>query len=87
MVQLPLSNYRQNIWFIGFAAKLLEGSPDVQALIEKNPFPGLPPRYIRAQVYEYSFTTWSEHRQTGAWWKRKPLGMYLPPIGTCGQAK
>jgi predicted DCC family thiol-disulfide oxidoreductase YuxK len=76
-----LSNYRQNIWFIGFAAKLLEGSPDVQALIEKNPFPGLPPRYIRAQVYEYSFTTWSEHRQTGTWWKRKPLGMYLPPIG------
>ncbi len=76
-----LSNYRQNLWFLGFAAKLLEGSPEVLALLEKNPFPGDPPRYVRAMVYEYSFTTWSERRQTGAWWKRKPLGTYLPPVG------
>ncbi len=76
-----LSNYRQNLWFLGFAAKLLENSPEVLTLLERNPFPEAPPRYVRATVYEYSFTTWSERHQTGAWWKRKLLGAYLPPVG------
>ncbi|MBZ5601145.1 MAG: lipase maturation factor family protein [Acidobacteriia bacterium] len=72
-----LGNYRQNLWFVGFVAKLLEGSPDVIALIEKNPFPNAPPKYIRAMVYEYSFT----NRGEPGWWTRKPLGTYLPPVG------
>lgn len=76
-----LSNYRQNLWFIGFVAKLLDNSPEVLALLEKNPFPDHPPRYVRATVYQYSFTTFSERRQTGNWWKRTPLGAYLPPVG------
>jgi lipase maturation factor 1 len=62
---------------VGFVEKLLEGSPDVIALLEKNPFPSHPPRYIRAMVYEYTFTDRNER----GWWKRKPLGTYLPPVG------
>jgi len=76
-----LSNFRQNPWFLGFAEKLLEGSPEVSRLLEKNPFTDHPPRYVRAMVYEYSFTSWQEHRRTGAWWKRVPLGTYLPVVG------
>ena len=76
-----LGTYRQNLWFVGFAAKLLEGSPDVIRLLQTNPFPDRPPRYIRARVFEYSFSDWETRRRTGAWWKREPLGMYLPPIG------
>ncbi len=76
-----LSNYRQNLWFVRFASRLLEGSPEVAALLEKNPFPDHPPRYVRAIVYEYTFSTMAEHRQTGVWWDRKPLGTYLPAVG------
>jgi hypothetical protein len=30
--------------------------------------------------YRYRFTTVSEFRQTGAWWKRQELREYLPPV-------
>jgi predicted DCC family thiol-disulfide oxidoreductase YuxK len=76
-----LSDYRTNPWFVSFAERLLEGSPEVVALLEKNPFPDHPPRYIRAVTYAYRFTTWDEHRQTGSWWHREPRGEYLPTVG------
>jgi hypothetical protein len=76
-----LSDYRTNPWFVGFAARLLEGSPEVVALLAKNPFPDHPPRYVRAVTYDYRFSTWEEHRRTGAWWHRQPHGEYLPPVG------
>jgi predicted DCC family thiol-disulfide oxidoreductase YuxK len=76
-----LGNFRQNLWFVRFASRLLEGSPEVTGLLAKNPFPDHPPRYIRAMVYEYTFSSMAEHRGTGVWWDRKPLGTYLPAIG------
>jgi predicted DCC family thiol-disulfide oxidoreductase YuxK len=76
-----LSDYRSNSWFVAFVERLLEGSPDVVSLLAKNPFPDRPPRYIRAVTYDYHFSTWEEHRQTGAWWHREPHGDYLPPVG------
>jgi predicted DCC family thiol-disulfide oxidoreductase YuxK len=69
-----------NPWFVNFCVRLLQGSPDVLALLGKNPFPGHPPKYVRAWVYDYHFTTWEEHRHTGAWWRRDFKGEYLPPI-------
>jgi predicted DCC family thiol-disulfide oxidoreductase YuxK len=76
-----LGNYRQNLWFVGFAVRLLQGSKDVEGLLESNPFPEHPPQYIRAMVFDYSFTDLETRRKTGAWWKREPLGVYLPPVG------
>jgi predicted DCC family thiol-disulfide oxidoreductase YuxK len=76
-----LGDYRTNPWFVTFAERLLEGSPEVLALLQKNPFPDHPPRYVRAVTYDYRFSTWDEHRQTGAWWHRAPHGEYLPPVG------
>jgi hypothetical protein len=75
-----LGDYRSSPWFLTFAERLLEGSPDVLALLEKNPFPNHPPHYIRAVTYDYKFSTRQERRQTGAWWHREPRGQYLPPI-------
>jgi hypothetical protein len=75
-----LSSYRSNPWFLALAERLLEGSPPVLALFEKNPFPNHPPKYIRAVTYDYKFSTWEERRQTGAWWHREPHGEYLPAI-------
>jgi hypothetical protein len=76
-----LSDYRTNPWFVAFVERLLEGSPDVAALLAKNPFPYRPPRYIRAVTYDYKFSTWEEHRKTGAWWHREARGEYLPTVG------
>jgi hypothetical protein len=75
-----LGNVRQNPWFVNFCERLLQGSPDVLALLAKNPFPQKPPKYIRAELYDYRFTNFSEHRMTGAWWKREYIGEYSPPV-------
>jgi hypothetical protein len=75
-----LGNYQQNPWFGNFCVRLLQGSPQVLALLAKNPFPDKPPRYIRAEVYNYQFTSFAERRATRAWWKREYLGEYLPPV-------
>ena len=76
-----LGDYRTNPWFVTFCERLLEGSPEVLGLLEKNPFPDHAPRYVRAVTYDYRFSTWDEHRRTGAWWHREPRGEYLPPVG------
>ncbi len=75
-----LGNYQGNRWFVNFMLRLLEGSPDVLALMARNPFPSAPPRYIRAQVYDYSFTSFAERGATGAWWRRELKGEYFPVV-------
>jgi hypothetical protein len=80
-----LGSYRQNPWLVIFCLRLLEGSRPVLALLEANPFPHAPPRYIRAVVYEYRFTDFATRRRTGAWWRREEKGLYLPPISLPAQ--
>ena len=75
-----LSSYQAQPWFADFVVRLLEGSPDVLALIASNPFPSAPPRYIRARVYDYKFTNFAERRATGDWWRRELKGEYLPAV-------
>jgi predicted DCC family thiol-disulfide oxidoreductase YuxK/uncharacterized membrane protein YphA (DoxX/SURF4 family) len=75
-----LGNYRQNPWFVNFCYRLLEGSPEVLALLAKNPFPDRPPRYIRGALYDYHFTDAATRRRDGAWWRREFRGLYSPPI-------
>jgi hypothetical protein len=74
-----LGSYRNQPWFQAFLARLLQGSPPVLALLERNPFPDAPPRYIRSVVYDYRFTDWAARRATGAWWRREMKGLYSPP--------
>jgi hypothetical protein len=71
---------RERPWFLRFCVRLLEGSPPVLGLLAENPFPEAPPRYVRAQLYDYHFTTWEEGRRTGNWWKRELKGPYLRPF-------
>jgi hypothetical protein len=75
-----LGDLRQNPWLINCCLRLLEGSPPVQALFKRDPFPKAPPRYIRAVAYDYRFTNLSTRRRTGAWWTREEKGLYLPPV-------
>jgi hypothetical protein len=75
-----LSDYRATPWFTNFMLRLLQGSPDVLGLLEQNPFPNSPPKYVRAEKFDYSFTNFATRRATGAWWARRPQGLYFPQI-------
>jgi hypothetical protein len=66
-------------WFSHFAERLLENESAVTALLEKNPFPGKPPVYLRAQFYDYTYAD-SEEKAQGRWWNRRLLGPYFPPV-------
>jgi lipase maturation factor 1 len=84
-----LGTYRQNPWLVNLCAHLLEGSRPVLALLQHNPFPLTPPRYIRAKLYDYRFTDFATRHRTGAWWRRQEKGLYLPPFSlpTQGEPK
>jgi hypothetical protein len=75
-----LETPQQNPWFFRLLEDLVRGSRPVIGLLERNPFPDKPPRYLRAMFYDYRFTTAEEHRQTGAWWKRRELREYVPAV-------
>jgi len=60
--------------------RLLENALDVLALFRENPFPDSPPRYVRAVLWQYWFTTHKEKQATGNWWRRQYLGLYAPEL-------
>ncbi len=72
--------YEEEPWFVNFAAKLLKGDRAVAGLLRENPFAASPPRYVRAWLYEYRFTTPAERRQTGAWWHRRRVSPWFPEV-------
>ena len=39
-----------------------------------------PPKYVRAVLYQYWFSTPEEKRTQGVWWKRQLLGTYAPTL-------
>jgi hypothetical protein len=67
-------------WLVPLVEKLLCNDAATLKLLGNNPFADRPPTYVRGVLYRYRFTTWAEHRQTGAWWVRRRLGLYLPPL-------
>ena len=73
-----LSNYKRNPWLIHFMPRLLQGSPAVIALLENNPFPDDPPKYVQALVYDYKFTNSEIRNLDNSWWTRNLLHPYTP---------
>jgi lipase maturation factor 1 len=81
-----------NLWFASLGSwrdypivlqtevRLLSHDRDVLNLFAKNPFPHGPPREVRAVIWQYWFTTMSEKRTQGLWWRRQFLGLYAPTI-------
>ncbi len=59
---------------------LLDNDRDLLALFAGNPFPGSPPKYVRAVLWQYWFSTREEKRQQGIWWTRQYLGTYAPTL-------
>jgi hypothetical protein len=67
-------------WREALLQRLLRNDRDTLRLLRRNPFPDEPPRFVRALLYDYRFTTPAERRRDRAWWHRSLVGTYLPPV-------
>jgi len=65
-------------WTAYFVYKLLHADPGTLSLLERDPFGGKPPRFVRAELYRYEFAPKSD--PSGAWWRRRRVGAWLPPL-------
>ena len=75
-----LGDWQQNDIVPLTEQRLLQNDADVIALFQSNPFPQSPPRFVRAVLWQYWFTSMDEKRRTGNWWRREFLGLYAPVI-------
>jgi hypothetical protein len=75
-----MSTPAEHPWFPELLLKFLQGDRGALQLIRANPFPDAPPRWIRAQLYLYRFTSAEERRQSGRWWDRRLAGSYFPAV-------
>ena len=71
-----LRGCRQARWLHGFLARVLEGEESVLGLLEENPFPAAPPRYLRTPFLRYTFAPPGEP----AWWHTEPRGEFCPVV-------
>ena len=75
-----LGDWQQNEIVPLTEERLLDGDADVLALFRGNPFAQQPPRFVRAVLWQYWFTSLDEKRRTGDWWRRNLLGLYAPEL-------
>ncbi len=85
-----------NLWFASLGSwqrneivprteeRLLENDRAVLGLFAGNPFPIAPPRFVRAVLWQYWFSSFDEKRTTGVWWRRELLGTYAPTLTRLG---
>jgi hypothetical protein len=74
-----LGSYQENPWAGALFYRLLSNEPTITKLLEPPPF-SLPPHYLRAVLYDYSFTTPAERARSGNVWQRKLLGTWFGPV-------
>ncbi|XP_078333474.1 lipase maturation factor 2-like isoform X2 [Crassostrea virginica] len=78
-----LGSYQHNTWFVHLIYRLLTGQREVLDLIQHNPFPDKPPKFIRAKLYHYHFTgqtkkdKWYSKKN---WWVREEKSEYFPAL-------
>ena len=75
-----LGSWRENIFVLQVEEHLLTAEPNVLALFAGNPFPGEPPRQVRAVLWQYWFSDWKDKHEHGIWWRRQQMGLYAPII-------
>lgn len=67
-------------WFTPLLVKLLQADPKIIALLRYDPFNGERPRYVRARMFRYRFSTREEKRANGLWWMREEAGTLVEPV-------
>jgi lipase maturation factor 1 len=75
-----LGSWRQNLIIPRTEELLLENDRDVLGLFAGNPFRDGPPRFVRAVLWQYWFSTLEQKRREGVWWQRQLLGAYAPTL-------
>jgi hypothetical protein len=75
---LPLGG--DDRWFVVFLRKLLEADRRTLKLLRRDPFGGEAPRWIRARMFLYRFSTREERRESGTWWTREPVRTVVRPV-------
>lgn len=77
-----LGSFEQSPWLQTLMLRLAENSPDVMELLDGNPFGDRAPKFLRARLYEYEFTSPEEVFESGKWWNRKLLGEFSPTFAS-----
>lgn len=75
-----LGDFEDNVWLRNLLVRLLQGEPAVVGLLQENPFPERPPKYVRAQIADYRFTTRAERRENGNFWKKDTSKAFGPVL-------
>jgi hypothetical protein len=75
-----LGRFEDEVWFQNLCVRLLEADRTVLALLERDPFEGRKPRYVRAVLYRYHFSDATAKRGEGVWWTRERLHEYSPRL-------
>ncbi len=70
-----LGQCANNPWILSMQHKVLTGNLEVLALLETNPFPAAPPKFLRTRSFEYRFSS-----EKNVWWARQELGAYCPAL-------
>ncbi len=75
-----LGRFEEERWLQNFCVRLLENEGAVLALLERNPFQGRAPKYLRAVLYRYRYADAEAHRRDGIWWTRERVADYSPVL-------
>ena len=75
-----LGDWHENQWVLRVEERLLSNEPTVLGLFATNPFPGGPPKQVRAVLWQYWFTDRATKRATGMWWRREFQGLFAPAL-------
>jgi hypothetical protein len=75
-----LGSWQQNAIVPRTEELLLDHDRAVLGLFSGNPFPDLPPRLVRAVLWQYWFSSLEEKRSEGVWWRRQFLGIYASTL-------
>jgi hypothetical protein len=75
-----LGVWRDNMFVVSTEERLLANNPDVLTLFADNPFANAAPKFVRAVMWQYWFTSLAEKKATGMWWRREDLGLYAPVL-------
>jgi hypothetical protein len=75
-----LGEWTQNAIVPRTEERLLDSDGDVLGLFRGDPFGGKAPKYVRAVLWQYWFSTPEQKRTQGVWWTRQYLGTYAPTL-------
>jgi hypothetical protein len=73
-----MSTAEEYDWTYNLVWKLLHNDPNAVGLFAGNPFPGKPPRYVRAVLYRYRFA--KPGNPQGLWWNRERISIWIPAL-------